>query len=185
MSDAKAALRQDARAQRRHFVSEQLDRGFRPPLRQFDRWFDSGVAIASYRPVGSEPDPVAIEAKAQSALCFLSWPRVEDRDNGGFRNLGPRHVWEAGPHGTIQPPADGLLTRPHYIFIPLLAFDRSGTRLGQGAGWYDRVLPQYPDAIRIGVAWSGQEMGGLPRDAWDVPMHYILTEKEWIDCGQS
>lgn len=185
MNDAKSALRHQARAKRRTFLADRMDRGFRPPLGQFDRWFDRGIAIASYRPVGSEPDPVPIEAMAQSALCFLSWPRVEDRDIGGFRNLGPRFAWEAGPHGTIQPPADGWLTRPHFIFIPLLAFDRCGTRLGQGAGWYDRVLPQHPDAVRIGVGWSIQEMDGLPRDAWDVPMHYILTEKEWIDCGQA
>lgn len=185
MSDVKPALRQEARERRRRFVSGRLDRGFRPPLRQFGRWFDRGVSIASYRPVGTEADPVAIEALALSALCFLSWPRVEDRNAGGFRNLGPQMTWESGPHGTIQPPADGWPTRPDYIFVPLLAFDRRGTRLGQGAGWYDHVLPQHPDAIRIGVGWSVQEMDDLPRDPWDIPMHHILTEKEWIDCGQS
>jgi 5-formyltetrahydrofolate cyclo-ligase len=185
MSGSKEALRREARERRRRFVLEQRNREFRPPLQQFDRWFDRGVSIASYRPVGSEADPVAIEALARTTLCFLSWPRFEDRNAGGFRNLGPRMVWENGPHGTIQPPADGWLASPHYILVPLLAFDRRGTRLGQGAGWYDQVLPQHPGAVRIGVGWSVQEMDELPRDAWDVPMHYIVTDKEWIDCGQS
>lgn len=184
MIDAKAALRHEAREKRRRFVADRLDRGFRPPLNQFDRWFDRGVAVASYRPCGSEADPVAIEAVAQSALCFLSWPRVEDRDDGGFRNLGPSMAWEVGPHGIVQSTADGWLTRPHYILVPLLAFDRRGRRLGQGAGWYDRVLPQHPDAIRIGVGWSVQEVDEMPGDPWDVRMHYIVTEKEWIDCGR-
>lgn len=185
MTDSKAALRHQARAKRRRFVADRLDRGFRPPLVQFERWFDRGVAVASYRPCGSEADPVAIEAAAETALCLLSWPRVEDCDQGGFRCFGPNMAWEMGPHGIFQPPADGLLARPHYVFVPLLAFDRRGTRLGQGAGWYDRVLPQHPDAIRIGVGWSVQEMDDLPRDTWDMPMHYIITEKEWIDCGQT
>lgn len=185
MNAAKEALRYQARAKRRRFVADRLNRDFRPSLEQFDRWFDRGVAVASYRPCGSEADPVAIEAAARTSLCFLSWPRVEDRDEGGFRNLGPSGEWEIGPHGIVQPHSDGWPARPHYIFVPLLAFDRRGTRLGQGAGWYDHVLPQHPDAIRIGVGWSVQEMDELPRDPWDMPMHYIVTEKEWIDCGQS
>ncbi len=185
MSNAKAALRNEARARRKQFVSSLPDGRFLPPLSQFSSWFDHGVAIASYCRVGSEADPVAIEAMAIAAQCLVSWPRVEDRDFGGFRTLEPRMVWEKGPHNISQPPSDGSLTRPRLILVPLLAFDRSGTRLGQGAGWYDHVLPQHPDAIRIGVGWSAQEMDELPREDWDIPMHYILTEKEWIDCGQS
>jgi 5-formyltetrahydrofolate cyclo-ligase len=69
---------------------------------------------------------------------------------------------------------------PDLILTPLVAFDRSLARLGQGAGHYDRAFARYPLARRIGVAFSVQEVERLPTDAWDVPLHAIVTEREWI-----
>jgi 5-formyltetrahydrofolate cyclo-ligase len=54
-------------------------------------------------------------------------------------------------------------------------------RLGQGGGYYDRAFARYPDALRIGLAWSVQEHDALPADPWDLPLHIILTEVELIE----
>jgi 5-formyltetrahydrofolate cyclo-ligase len=54
-------------------------------------------------------------------------------------------------------------------------------RLGQGAGFYDRAFARLPAARRIGLAWSAQEADALPADPWDVPLHAVATEKEWIE----
>ena len=58
--------------------------------------------------------------------------------------------------------------------------DRRGNRLGQGAGQYDRAFAAHPAAWRIGVAWSVQQVDALAPDPWDVPLHAIVTESEWI-----
>ena len=86
----------------------------------------------------------------------------------------------AGPFGLRQPPADAAALAPDLILTPLLAFDAKLDRLGQGAGYYDRAFAQFPDARRIGVAWDVQRVDALPVDAWDMPLHAIVTEREWI-----
>ena len=66
------------------------------------------------------------------------------------------------------------------MLTPLVAFDRRGNRLGQGAGHYDRAFATLPSAWRVGVAWSVQECEELKADTWDIPLHAVVTEKEWI-----
>lgn len=64
--------------------------------------------------------------------------------------------------------------------IPGITFDHAGTRLGFGAGYYDRYLPRVnPSAKRIALAYECQmHSETLPRDAYDLPMQYILTERK-------
>ena len=64
--------------------------------------------------------------------------------------------------------------------LRLVAFDRSLNRLGQGGGHYDRTFEKYPDAIRIGLAWSVQEADNIPVERHDVTLHAIVTESELI-----
>ena len=64
--------------------------------------------------------------------------------------------------------------------IPGIAFDNTGTRLGFGAGYYDRYLPRVrPEVPRMALAYECQlHPGTLPRDVYDLPMQYILTERQ-------
>ncbi len=68
------------------------------------------------------------------------------------------------------------------VIVPLLAFDRTGHRLGYGAGYYDRYLSSYPQAKKIGMAFSCQEIESVPADDNDVAMDMIITEQEIISC---
>lgn len=70
------------------------------------------------------------------------------------------------------------------IFMPLVAFDSSGNRIGMGAGYYDRTLNilksrQYWLKPRlIGIGHSFQQVNKIKVNNWDVPMHHVCTEKE-------
>ncbi len=64
--------------------------------------------------------------------------------------------------------------------VPMLAFDRSGNRLGYGAGYYDRFLMSAPSLPTVGVAFSCLEMPAIPSDERDVRMDLIVTEEELI-----
>ena len=62
------------------------------------------------------------------------------------------------------------------IILPMLGFDRSGGRIGYGAGYYDRFLSKNRNLRKIGVAFACQEVDSLPVDENDIPMDYIITE---------
>ena len=64
--------------------------------------------------------------------------------------------------------------------IPGIAFDRQGSRIGFGAGYYDRYLARCnPNVVRVGLAYECQiSEDPLPLDQYDLPMDYIVTEKQ-------
>ncbi|MDO5720480.1 MAG: 5-formyltetrahydrofolate cyclo-ligase [Actinomycetaceae bacterium] len=68
------------------------------------------------------------------------------------------------------------------VYVPALAIDAAGTRLGHGGGWYDRALGHIhqtnPGALFIGCVPSQRFLpaGLIPRDSHDVAMHFIATE---------
>jgi 5-formyltetrahydrofolate cyclo-ligase len=68
------------------------------------------------------------------------------------------------------------------VIVPVLAFDCRGHRLGYGAGYYDRFLSRHPHLIKIGLAFSCQQIPSVPHDANDIPMDFIITEKETLNC---
>ena len=63
------------------------------------------------------------------------------------------------------------------IILPMLGFDRTGGRMGYGAGYYDRFLAKNQNVRKIGIAFACQEYDNLPVDENDVPMDYIITEE--------
>jgi 5-formyltetrahydrofolate cyclo-ligase len=60
--------------------------------------------------------------------------------------------------------------------VPLLAFDRTGARLGYGGGYYDRTLALLPGATTIGIAYAFQEVSDLPTGPHDIRLDAIATE---------
>jgi 5-formyltetrahydrofolate cyclo-ligase len=64
------------------------------------------------------------------------------------------------------------------VLVPGLAFDRFGTRLGYGAGFYDRLLPQLrPSTVLIGITHDALLLEKpLPKDDFDVPMTFVVTQ---------
>jgi 5-formyltetrahydrofolate cyclo-ligase len=63
----------------------------------------------------------------------------------------------------------------------LLAFDARLHRLGYGAGFYDRAFVALPGARRVGLAWSIQQVLTIADDRWDIALHAVATEKNWIE----
>ena len=63
------------------------------------------------------------------------------------------------------------------MIVPGLAFTRRGDRLGQGGGWYDRVLAGVrDDCVTIGVAFAPQLVDELPVEPHDRPVDLVVTE---------
>ena len=87
---------------------------------------------------------------------------------------------------TREPGPDKAVLTPRVLLVPLLAFDRAGYRLGYGGGFYDRTLAGLRaawTALAVGLAFAGQEVALVPRDANDSRLDWIVTETEAIRIG--
>ncbi len=181
----KPALRRELRARRRAFLAEagllRLEEMHRDLVRRLEPHLVGARLVSAYVATGGEIDPLGILLHAAGMGIRTALPRVESRDEPmSFRIWLPGDKLVPGPLGLTQPTADAALCEPDLILSPLLGFDRSLGRIGQGAGFYDRAFAAHPQARRIGLAWSVQEVDALPLDPWDVPLHGIATEREWI-----
>ncbi|RYY80030.1 MAG: 5-formyltetrahydrofolate cyclo-ligase [Moraxellaceae bacterium] len=67
------------------------------------------------------------------------------------------------------------VNRLDLLIMPLLAFDRYGSRVGMGGGYYDRTLWKQHKAYRLGLAYDFQRAERLTRQAWDQPLDAVVT----------
>jgi len=87
------------------------------------------------------------------------------------------------PRPTLDPKEEALAAlqaignTPAAILMPGRRFDISGTRHGQGGGWYDRFLARVPSEwLRVGFCFSDQlSPTPLIRNVWDQPMNYVCV----------
>ena len=87
-----------------------------------------------------------------------------------------------GAYGILEPSTKRPVAENDIdvIIVPGLAFDRRGGRMGFGAGYYDRLLIK-TNAVKIGLCYDFQLMDSVPSEEHDVPMDYIITEKEIVE----
>ncbi len=175
----KPALRARVRAARDRFFATDPPAIAPPP--PFLALLAPGLTVTSYVAIGSEADPALLARAAVAAGCVIALPHVVTRaEPMRFLAWDTRAALVAGPFGLHQPAHDAAALVPDIILTPLLAFDAKLDRLGQGAGYYDRAFTHFPAARRIGVAWEAQRVEALPTDAWDMPLHAVITERGWI-----
>lgn len=107
----------------------------------------------------------------------VAMPVMADREAPiAFRRYDYGDKMEVGPFGPAQPLPSAPLVEPELIFAPLVAFDASLARLGQGGGHYDRYFADHPAAFRIGLGWSVQEVDKLPTEPHDQRLDAVVTE---------
>lgn len=182
----KADLRALARDQRRAFVAT-LDPlahrlAFKVLPSPLARRLADARSVALYMGLDDEAPAQRLAAPLIAMGKRVALPRVLDRlGSMDFLPWTPEAPLVPGPFRTSHPePGDGPVT-PDAIIAPLVGFDRALNRLGQGGGYYDRAFARFPDALRIGLAWSAQELDDVPADPWDLPLDIILTEAELIE----
>lgn len=179
---------QDSKKERRTFY-RQLQLSF--PDEHFQRWNAQLASaleqvlqnlpagpVAAYRAKPREADLSSI-FPSKRRFCF---PRVLDKKGlMEFREADPldKSHFEMGSFGILEPKKSLPLCAKNKIvacFVPLLAFDAKGRRLGQGRGFYDRFLEGFPGK-RIGVAFEWQfSPQNLPAEETDQVLDLVVTE---------
>ena len=146
-----------------------------------------------YVPIRGEIDPIfanrwAIShdwhlavGRATSRTSVLQPVAVEPADlgpDGWHRDRCETDAWDMRVPRNHVPIRAASLTA---VVVPGLAFDRRGHRLGRGAGVYDRFLATLPPSVlRIGLTPAALVVPELPTEPHDVPMHFVVTEREVI-----
>jgi len=185
MKDAKQTIRQLLRARRQDLsaaVVENAGRAVAARVRELPCYAHAGSIVAYIANENEIPTAPLLE-HATGARWSLYLPRS---GNGGqLVGWQPGEPLEPGRGGVLEPlgvPADPA--SPIVVLVPVVAWDQTGTRLGRGGGFYDRLFARLsPEITRVGLAYEFQEYPGLPRDRWDVPLHYVITERRTVRCG--
>ena len=205
---AKAELRRQMLALRTAITPEQRvqwNRDIRFALLTSERWMQARNILAYF----AMPDEVATLGLLSNALADgkrLALPRcvprekrfevvavndlVRDLEMSAFRGLhepaGSFPVWDRETDGELD-----------LVIVPGVAFDRSGHRLGFGAGMYDRFFADWekqgpasqqgthPGPWRLALAFSLQVVEHLPADPHDQPVDAILTEQGWMNLDKT
>lgn len=69
------------------------------------------------------------------------------------------------------------------VLVPAVAFDRKGYRIGYGGGYYDRFFEKLDShTIKLGLAFDIQIIPEVPAGKYDLPVDYVITNKELINC---
>jgi 5-formyltetrahydrofolate cyclo-ligase len=147
-----------------------------------------GTRVGAYIAMpGEMPTRPLIDA-ARASACEIYLPRILDLRSRRMQFLRwrPRDVLLRHRYGLSQPERSRSRAIPprrlDVVFVPLLGVDASGTRIGMGAGFYDRhfAFRLRSSAWRrprlIGIAYDLQRVDRLERAPWDVPLDGILTE---------
>ena len=195
----------DALAQRRELRQQLAERrralapaeriaaaqGLRRSLEQLPEYFTDARVAGYWATHGELPLNLVIPPLATRGQQFLL-PVIS---RGQLLRFAP---WQSGEavqpnrYGIPEPSAPGELLEPFQldmVLVPLLGFNRRGHRLGHGGGYYDRSFAFLNEQLRptepllVGIAYSFQELPELEDQEWDVPLDFVATERELIDCN--
>ena len=138
--------------------------------------------VAVYLSFGSELDTAPLIRALHRAHKRVLVPAIDPKRNTTMHMvpLKPGTPLRSRRYG-IGEPVDRRRILPNRIdvmVLPLRAFDRTGARLGSGAGYYDRWLARAPfRPYCVGYAFAMQEVPALPSEAHDQRLDAVCTER--------
>ncbi|KAA1182334.1 5-formyltetrahydrofolate cyclo-ligase [Rhizobium tropici] len=141
---------------------------------------EPGTVVSGFLPIRSEVDIRPLMARLRERGARLCVPVILDRSTIVFRELVAGAPLVPVGFGTFGPGPDATVFDPDIMLVPLSAFDRSGHRIGYGAGHYDRAIERLHqkglNPKLIGIAFDCQEVPSVPAEPHDVRLDAILTE---------
>jgi 5-formyltetrahydrofolate cyclo-ligase len=118
-------------------------------------------------------------APLQEKLCYF--PVLNKDYTLSFLPATPHTPFQINQFGILEPEVSLDKAIPieelDIIILPLVAFDFRCTRLGMGAGYYDRTLKNKIKASLFGVGYQFQRVDFINPQPWDVPMDAVITQK--------
>ena len=186
--DKKSALR-TAAAARRDAMPAELRKAAADAIaaRVFPVPIKPGIVVSGFMPLKTEINPLPLMKTLADAGATLALPKIARRGQPLIMRAWP---WGApldtGQWGIREPKADSPEVEPDILLVPLLAFDRSGQRIGYGAGYYDMTIGRLrsrKSITAVGIAFAMQEVPEVPATEHDARLDLVLTEREVIEIN--
>lgn len=147
------------------------------------------VSVYASRPVEPGTGPL-VEALAARGVRLLLPVLGTGLQRDWAEYTGAEDLRERAPGRPPEPGGDTLgaaaLAEADVVLVPALAVDASGARLGQGGGWYDRVLAHArPGVPVVALVHDDEVVDAVPREAHDVAVTAVATPAGWHPVGTS
>jgi 5-formyltetrahydrofolate cyclo-ligase len=139
--------------------------------------FQRSQTILGYQSCNQEPDLSYLFTHSDKQWGL---PRCVGKDLLWHR-WQPTEPLATGAYGILEPSLELPQLEPasvDLLLVPAVAIDRSGTRLGYGGGYYDRLRadPQWYKVPAIGIVFDFAYVETLPIDPWDISLDTVCTE---------
>jgi 5-formyltetrahydrofolate cyclo-ligase len=153
--------------------------------RPFPMPVPQGAIVSGFMPLKSEINPLPLMRTLADAGAKLALPVVAGKGKPlTMRAFTFGDVLASGVWGIREPKPEAPEVFPDILLVPLLAFDRSGQRIGYGAGYYDMTITALrarKSVAAVGIAFAAQEVAQVPSTPRDARLDLVLTEREVID----
>lgn len=149
-------------------------------LMELDEYVNANTVLA-YCPISNEVDTsLILEDCIKNKVLAL--PRTIIAENkiipSAVNNMSDLHEKAYSIMEPKENCSEVNLYDINLIVVPLVAFDKYGTRLGYGGGYYDRLLSKTQNCKKVGIAFSLQELNYIKSEAHDIKLDVIITEKK-------
>ncbi len=185
LSDRKKILRKKQIILRKKIFSN-INKSFNKKL--FEIFFKeinflSLKIISSFNSINSEIDTRLLNNYILNKNKTLCFPVILNKGEPLiFRKFIKKQDMVEGLMKIKVPPITNEILVPELIFVPCLAFDSLGFRLGYGGGYYDRTFAHLKKNdkkfISVGYAFEGQKVSEVIKDKFDIKLDYVITDKK-------
>jgi 5-formyltetrahydrofolate cyclo-ligase len=182
----KAALRQEAIARREAMPAAARQQAAEIiAAREFPIAIAPATTVSGFMPLKSEINPIPLMRKLAEQRAALALPVVQGRGKPlVMRAYAFGDTLRSGQWGIREPKPEAPEVFPDILLVPLAAFDRTGHRIGYGAGYYDMTIAKLramKPITAIGIAYAVQEIDAVPATPRDARLDLVLTELGVID----
>ncbi|WP_459995884.1 5-formyltetrahydrofolate cyclo-ligase [Prevotella dentasini] len=175
---SKSSLRREIRARKKQFTPDGLIALSQPILKRLAAHprYRQATTVLLYH---SLPDEVythdfVAQAVAEGKTVLLPVV-VSDTEMEIRRYTGPDDL-SISSFGILEPSGEPFtdFAQIEFALVPGMSFDSHRNRLGRGKGYYDRFLPNIPQAYKLGICFDFQKLDEIPADKYDKKVDEVL-----------
>jgi 5-formyltetrahydrofolate cyclo-ligase len=153
--------------------------------------YEKAKTVMFYLSYGSEVVTDAMVSSSIEEGKIVAVPAIQNPGDGNMVAVKLLKLEDAyqSVYGIRQPEInqEDILEKDEIdlVFVPGIAFDYDGFRIGYGKGYFDRWLEGIPPEKTIGIAYDFQLTDKMPAGKYDMPVGMIITEKRIIQIKKN